>query len=351
MKTDTQNLKALYDKSNMHDAILSFPTQIKQILDMMEDWNPQHSYSGINNILILGMGGSAIGGDCAKVISQNSCSIPILVNRSYNIPKWVNKSTLVLASSYSGNTEETLSAFHQCISVNAKVLVISTGGEITELANKNNLDVFKIPTGFQPRAALGFSFSSILMVLNKLNFIEDKLVNELSNSVELLSKYSSKFTSENEDNPAIEYADKISNSIPVIYGSEDMTWVIAYRFRCQLEENSKVLAFHHHIPEQNHNEIEGWNQYPDFLENISIIWLKDEDDHIRSLKRMNISKDILRDIPKQQIIIETKGKSRVTRFLKLIHFTDWISYYLALQNKIDPTPVMRIQDLKRKMNE
>ncbi|MBC8214538.1 MAG: bifunctional phosphoglucose/phosphomannose isomerase [Candidatus Marinimicrobia bacterium] len=351
MEIDIRNLKSLFDSSSMHDAICSFPQQIQQSFDIMKDYEPINSYPDIRNVLILGMGGSAIGGDVVRVLMQDFCKIPILVNRSYDIPGWVNESTLVIASSYSGGTEETLSAFHQCLSAKAKIIVISTGGEITKLAENHNLDIVKIPAGFQPRAALGLSFSTLLLVLNKLRIANSDLVQDLKNSIEQLDAYSKNFVVDSVENEAIMIAKKIFKTIPVIYGSEDLTWVAAYRFRCQLEENAKMMAFHHHIPEQNHNEIEGWNQNPELLKKFTIIWLSDEDDHERSLKRMKVTKQLLNKTVENQITISETGNNRIVRLLKMIHFTDWISYYSALLHNVDPTPVERIQLLKRKMNE
>ena len=136
---------------------------------------------------------------------------------------------------------------------------------------------------------------------------------------------------------------------PIIYGSEDLTWVAALRFRGQLEENAKMLAFHHSIPEQNHNEIEGWSCHPDLLATKCIIWLKDKDDHPRSLGRMEVTAKLLDGQAGKQVEIAEKGRSALIRLLKMIHFNDWVSYYAALLNNVDPTPVERITKLKEEM--
>ncbi|SVE31485.1 uncharacterized protein METZ01_LOCUS484339, partial [marine metagenome] len=145
------------DQFNMKGAIAGFPDQINQSFSIMENWEKRNKYTDIHTILVLGMGGSAIGGDVARVISQDSCTTPIVVNRSYNIPNWVDSNTLILASSYSGGTEETLSAFKHCRVRNCPIIVFSTGGKITEYAEQYGLDRIMIPSGYQPRAALGFS--------------------------------------------------------------------------------------------------------------------------------------------------------------------------------------------------
>ena len=161
------------DVSNMKDAIKSFPNQIRESFEIMQNWSLINKYDEIQMILVLGMGGSAIGGDLVKVIVQNNCSIPIIINRSYSIPEWVDDKTLILASSYSGNTEETLSAFKQCHKKKSPIIIISTGGIISKYATEMHLDKIVIPKGFQPRAALGFSFTLIILILKHFNFITD----------------------------------------------------------------------------------------------------------------------------------------------------------------------------------
>ncbi len=342
-------LNSSLDKSNMKLAIAQFPDQISKSFDIMKSWSPQKIYKDINNILIIGMGGSAIGGDVARVIAQNDCSLPIFVNRSYNIPDWVGVNTLVIASSYSGNTEETLSAFNQCKQKQASIIVITTGGEIENYANQYHLDRILVPVGYQPRAALGFSFTLILYLLNKLGFIPDDIIDKIYSIIKPLMSMSVQM--QENDNGALKIAKKIYTTCPIIYGSEDLTWVAALRFRGQLAENSKMLAFHHNFPEQNHNEIEGWTCNQSIMNNMSIIWMHDTSDHSGIKSRMSISSKLLDLKAGLQINIKQDGINKIHRLIKLIHFTDWISYYAALLNNVDPTPVNRIKELKLKISE
>ena len=226
------------DKSDMQGAIRTFHEQIRTSIEIMKNWSPKKEYSDIRKIMILGMGGSAIGGDVARVIAQNHCMVPIIVNRSYTIPKWVDSNTLILASSYSGNTEETLSAFAQCKERNCPVLVLSTGGTLTQHAIDMELDMVSIPKGYQPRAALGFSFTLILLVLKHLGFIPHKVIEYVKKSIPSLDKLSSDLSL--PDNSALKIAENIHTTCPIIYGSENLTWVAALRFRGQLAENAKM---------------------------------------------------------------------------------------------------------------
>ena len=338
------SLNIAIDKYDMKGAIAGFSDQIKESFKIIDQWDQLNQYKNINSILVLGMGGSAIGGDVAKTIAQNSCNVPFIVNRSYSVPKWVDKHTLVIVSSYSGVTEETLSAYNLCKAKDSKLVIISSGGTIIDYANKYSLDRLIIPKGLQPRAALGYSFSIILLLLNKLNLISDQIIKSIYDSIEPLFNLSRELQSSN--NNIISLAEALKDTCPIIYGSEDITGVAAFRFRCQLAENAKILSFHHHFPEQNHNEIEGWTFNKDIIERLAIVWLTDKDDHFGVKNRMKVSSELLKSIVKLQITINQSGNNSCIRLLKLIHYLDWLSYYIAILKKVDPTPVERIQKLK-----
>ena len=336
------------DKSDMRGAIKSFSSQIEESLKIINNWSLNKKYSGIHHIMILGMGGSAIGGDVARMIVRQECLVPIVVNRSYTIPKWVNSNTLVVASSYSGNTEETLSAFSKCRERNCPTIVLSTGGNITQYADNMGLDKVILPKGYQPRAALGYSFSLIVLILERLGFINYRIIEVIKGSIIPLKELCLELSQVN--NSALNIAKEIHSTCPIIYGSDDLTWVAALRLRGQLAENAKMLSFHHHFPEQNHNEIEGWTVNEDITRNFSIIWMRDQDDDIGTQSRMDISSALLKSNVGKQLAISQSGNNRIERLLKLIHYVDWISLYASLFNNVDPTPVNRIQELKSQIS-
>ena len=343
------NINLDLDKSKMEEAIQSFPFQISDAIAKFQNINLINKYQEINNIMILGVGGSAIGADLAKIIVNEDCCQPIILNRSYTIPNWVNSKTLIIACSYSGNTEETLNAFKQCKKRNCKIIIISTGGKLVEEGQKLKLDNIIIPSGYQPRAALGYSFMFIILLLEKLRYIPNIIIKNINNSIKALKILS--FDLSKEKNSAIEIAQIIHSTCPVIYGSENLTGVVALRFRCQLAENAKMLSFHNNFPEQNHNEIEGWTVNKNIINKFSLIWLRDSDDYFKIKTRMDISSKLLNSIPKYQLTISQSGNNKIERLLKLIHYTDWISFYAAIFNNVDPTPVKRIESLKIKINK
>ncbi|MBC8479229.1 MAG: bifunctional phosphoglucose/phosphomannose isomerase [FCB group bacterium] len=344
------DLKNRLDPDNMYDAIAGFPGQIAHILEHLLPKALKYEHPEYQSVLIAGMGGSAIGADLVRAFTQGICEIPVFVNRNYSIPGWVNNHSLVIASSYSGNTEETLSCFYQARESGADCIIVTTGGKLLDLAKEHQLDALIMPAGLQPRAALGYSFTTLVLLFTKLGLLPLAVLDDLNRIHPILAEYSKSLQISAEDNPARDFAEQIHNTIPAIYGSDDLTWVAALRLRGQLAENAKMMALHHHIPEQNHNEIEGWTCNEDLLKKMSIIWLRDAEDSEQIQNRMDITSELLAPRAGCSLSVDQQGETPLERLLKMIHFSDWISYYAALLNGVDPTPVDRIGSLKEKLS-
>ena len=334
---------------NMFEMIESFPSQIKNqhnsLLDFQFDLS---NYKDINNVLIAGMGGSAISGDIISNFLKNNISVPVIVLRDYSLPKWVDEKSLVILSSYSGNTEETLSIYNESKSCSSMLVSLTTGGLLKEKSKKDNVPCLPMPLGFQPRAAIGSSLISLAMIFQKLALVDSSFIELLLNASKELPSFFENYCKDNQY--AYQIAEQINNSIISIYGTQSGTDVIGSRFRAQLAENSKIFSSHHILPELNHNEIEGWNENQFKNMKINIIWLQDEDDHERVKKRIKVTSELLSNIGINSIFISCNGDNSVERHLKLIFLTDMISYYLAIINSVDPVPVNRILDLKEKMS-
>ena len=335
------------DPDNMYQSIYDFPDHIVQALDIGRTINFHNTYDNIQNIVIAGMGGSAIGGDVVKLLTKNELKVPFVISRNYKLPNWVNENTLVICSSYSGDTEETLDSFDDSLNKGAKIIGISTGGTLTKLLIENKLDVVTIPSGLQPRAALALSFVPMLCLLNKLGFISSNSIKDLNSTVSLLNDFRDKYSNQNEQNPTYAIAQRIYKTIPIIYGENEYTGIIALRWKGQLSENSKMLAFCNDLPEMNHNEIVGWENNSALMDNISVIWLKDKDDHPRIISRQTATKDIIGKIAAKHEVVSLQGDTQVERLLHLVHYGDWLSYWCAILHKTDPTPVTKIDHLKR----
>lgn len=334
-----------YDPQNQFDVLVNSYKQIEFA------WNNEVKISNINateisNIFVSGLGGSAISADLMRNYLGDELPVPYIVNRNYNLPKFANKNTLFVASSYSGNTEETISALHQAIKLGCKIVCITTGGEVEEIARINNLSCIKVQPGFQPRYALGLSFFSLLKV-----FQEIKLIGNQNSVVEkILSNWKtngSKFTK--EGNEAITFAESLVGFIPVIYSVSDSTNSVGYRFKCQVNENAKLHAFHHEIPEMNHNEIIGWESYQEKQFNAKIVNIVDETYHSQIQKRFSILKDIFSKTGVEIISIKSNEENFKVRLLDLIYLADWISYYLGVLRGFDPSEIDNIHTLKEKL--
>ena len=343
--------KSIIDPQDMFEAIYNFTDQIKEAITIGEQINLQNDYSACTNIIVAGMGGSAIGGDVVKTITQNELTVPFYVNRNYSLPNWVNEKTLVICSSYSGNTEESLSAYEDALNKGAMICGISTGGKLSENIQSKGFDLVTIPGGLQPRAALAYSFVPMLYLLNKIGLISNTLIDDLFNSISSLEMKRDTNSAGDTSNPIYKMAKDIYGMIPIIYGITDTTGVIALRWKGQLCENSKMLAYHNEIPEMNHNEIVGWGNNPDLLSELSVIWLRDENDNERVRARQEITKSLLNDIDIMQHEVNAEGANNLERLLDLINYGDWLSYWCAILHNTDPSPVEKINKLKKALEE
>ncbi|MCJ7802584.1 MAG: bifunctional phosphoglucose/phosphomannose isomerase [Candidatus Marinimicrobia bacterium] len=343
--------KSQIDPQDMFGAIYRFADQIQEAIGIGEQINLKNNYSACNNIIVAGMGGSAIGGDVVKTLIHQELKIPFYVNRNYSLPNWVNEKTLVICSSYSGNTEESLSAYEDALKKGAMICGISTGGQLSEIIQAKGFDLITIQGGLQPRAALAYSFVPMLYLLNKIGHISNSLIDDLSSSIIYLENKRDTYSIGDSSNPTYKMAKDIYGMIPIIYGATDTTGVVALRWKGQLCENSKMLAYHNEIPELNHNEIVGWGNNPDLLSELSVIWLRDKNDNMRVRARQDITKTILDDIDIMQNEVNAEGANNLERLLDLINYGDWLSYWCAILHNTDPSPVEKINKLKKALEE
>ncbi len=293
------------------------------------------------NIVVLGLGGSAFGGELVKNYVEKSLILPINIIRDYFIPEYVKRNTLVIASSYSGNTEETLSAVQECIRESAFVVCITSGGKLLEIAKKYQYPYILLPTGYPPRSAVGFSFISKLNILYKLGLISD-FQEDFQETVNIIKTFS-------DFDEVQQLAKYFHNKIPVIYSSPSNE-SIAIRLRQQIQENAKQLCWHHVIPEMNHNELVGWEHPLHILENTHVLIIRSPEDHIRIEYRMDFVKEKLMSKKVQVSELILKGKSKMAQLIYGLHFSDWVSYELALLNNVDPIPVKVIDELKNSLS-
>tara|TARA_Y100001949_G_scaffold96619_1_gene81561 strand:- start:95 stop:1030 length:936 start_codon:yes stop_codon:yes gene_type:complete len=288
--------------------------------------------SNVNNkqIIISGMGGSGIGGQILSAISDTEGFAQITSWNNYNLPKWTAKNCFVICVSYSGNTAETLSAAKAALEIGCDIEIITTGGKLETLAKDNNLHTTKIEKGHQPRAALPLLLKALICRIGLPNLEEQ--INEVNRFTLPIDK-------------AKNIASQLKGSIPCIYSSDLMN-PVAYRWRCQIEENAKQLAFNHQIPEMNHNEIVGWT-----LPNnqMSVILIRDCNEKAQIKNRFEATKNVAWD---ELEIVEcvAEGKTPLARMISMIILGDLVSIELAKLNNVDPTPVEVIENLKTELD-
>jgi len=301
-------------------------------------------------VVVVGMGGSAIGGDLVRGYLSQSLELPIGVVRDYTLPKWVGEGWLVIGSSYSGNTEETLSAYREAILRGGKVMVITTGGRLGELATENGSPWIKIPPGYPPRAALAYSFFPILLSLGELfglgNFT-------LTGVADHLRRLREEYRSESpaQGNPAKRVAEKLYGRLPLIYAAPGPFEGVGVRWRGQLAENAKTLSFTSLFPEMNHNETVGWEVGGGIKGKVISLFLQDRGYHPRILTRMGLIGGMMEREGVEVLRLESSGGSLLERIFSLIYLGDWVSFWVALLEGVDPTPVARIDWLKRELGK
>ena len=340
------------DKSNMFEVLKDFPLQVKDALRIANKYK-LHNFNtkGIKNVIISGLGGSAIGGDLFRSFTQYEIKIPVTVNRNYSLPKFADSNTLVIISSYSGNTEETTSAYREAINAKCKIICITSGGEVKKIAGQNKHNCIIIPGGLQPRCALGYSFFTLLLLFVKLGLIKDRK-EEINETVKILETESVEYTNLNPDkNLALKIAIDLKGKLPVVYSSADVMDIVNLRWRGQISENAKILAYGNLYPEMNHNELVGWKLNADILKKIVVVFLKDENDNERIKLRMSITSEIYKKYADNIFSLESNGKYKLGRIFDSIYLGDWVSFYLAILNKVDPTPVDVINYLKGKLDK
>jgi glucose/mannose-6-phosphate isomerase len=321
----------------MKEHIANFTKQMREAITIGENAVLTPSKNQIRNVLVTGLGGSGIGGTIIAQITDKELKVPMFVNKDYFLPAFVNENTLVIVSSYSGNTEETVQAMDAALARGAKIVCVTAGGKITAMAKEKGCDLISIPGGMPPRACFGYSALQLLYILQSNGLIGDAFRKDLQDTIALLD-------AEEEVVKAATYklAGQLIGKIPAIY-CEARYEGVAVRLRQQINENSKMLCWHHVLPEMNHNELVGWTEpHPD----VAVLMFRNEDDFVRTQKRLSITSDVVKKFTPHFFEIHSKGKTQLQRTIYLLHYGDWLSWYIAEIKKIDATEVNVIDFLK-----
>ena len=340
------------DRDGMLAILNRFDKQLEEALEIGLGTFSVEIIPPVENILVCGLGGSASGGDFLQAYLGNSLKIPFLVNRGYSIPGFAGPSTLVFVCSYSGNTEEIISAFQESREAGCQVICSTSGGQLKELARQNECPCIQLPEGYPPRTALGYSSIPLLGVLSRLGVISDRS-EEVRRAIpwvrSCIDRYGEHTPS--QDNPAKNLALQAYRKIPIFYGSQSRLEMVAVRWRTQFSENAKQLAYSGVLSEMNHNEIAGWRHPAAHFQHLLPVFLRDCDDHPRIQLRAEITAKMLKKESGACFECWSEGESWLQRLLALMLLGDYASIYLAFLNQEDPTAVEVIDSLKLRLKD
>jgi len=323
-----------YDPQNLLDVIKKFPSQFEISL---KEKSKFPRIDRVKKIMICGMGGSAFP---SEVVSNFlGGKVNIAVSRGYKVPEYVTKDTLILLCSYSGNTEETISSFLDAKKKKLKTAVLTAGGELLELANKYKVPFLLLPSGIPPRCALGHFFTSLIIILEKCGLVslQDKKIQDLAKFLQNLDI----------ENSSLQIAKSLQGKLPIIYSSNAFS-SIAQIWKIKINENSKQQAFYNVFPELNHNEMIGWTT---LITNPHFIFIRNNEDHPNIQKRMDILKEIFREKKLEVTEVWMEGRNVLEKMFSTLYIADFVSYHLAIVNKLNPYPVDLVEDFKKRMTE
>lgn len=338
------------DRHDMWGAVVGLPDQIQAALAELADLTLPASMLEPEHIALLGMGGSAISGDLAAAMFRDTLRSPLAVIRDYRVPAWVGTSTLVIASSFSGNTEETLSALEGVRSRSLPFVAVTSGGKLADVARDAAMPLVRLPGDGQPRAAIGASLTSILSVLRAAKLIPDPAA-DLHGAVEQMKELIERETSDGDEVPETRrLARNLQERIPFVYAPVDLA-PAARRWKTQLNENAKVSAVWEALPELNHNAVVGYRIPPDLGAVAHVVFLAAEGDSPRLELREQLTCDILDRHGIEYSRAVAPAGSAIMQALWLVLFGDLVSVHLARLHGVDPTPVEAIDRLKARLAE
>lgn len=359
MNLDDLNRFKQLDPDNMLAHIDGLPDQIEAAWALGQTL-PLPDLSAVTQIVLCGMGGSAIGGSLVQALVMNACRVSLTINRDYDLPAWAaGPHTLVIGASYSGGTEETLSAFKQAIQRKTKLLAITTGGPIAELCRSAGGVVWPFEYKSQPRAVAGYSLALPLALLSRAGFIADKQALSVAEgsaavaeAVKAMREQQNSLRAESPvaRNPAKRMAGQVMDRYPLIFGSGIMA-PVARRWKGQISENAKAWAQFEDLPEMNHNSVVGTANPESLIGKYMVLFLESDFDHPRNKIRSEATRKLFMAAGFNTDVIRGVGATPLAQMLTALHYGDYVSYFLAMAYGVDPTPIGPIEALKRRLAE
>jgi len=321
----------------MMALVEAFPDQLIKALEIAASSAVKESINPPRNVLISGLGGSGIGGTIVAEMTSRDSVCPVMVNKDYFAPSFIDQNSLVLICSYSGNTEETLNVLQEVLSKKAEIVVITSGGKALDLATRNHLEHVIIPGGMPPRSCLGYAMVQVLNILSKKKVISRSYLEKVNGAAQLLKDKKENIISKAQSMAALVFGKKA-----VIY-SLGATEGVSIRLRQQLNENGKLLCWHHVLPEMNHNELVAWTESEPGL---AVIILRYANEYFRNLKRLDVCENVFRKYTPHIQSFWAEGNNEVEEIFYQIHVSDWASCFLAKAKNVDASDISIINYLK-----
>jgi glucose/mannose-6-phosphate isomerase len=351
-KVDVKTRRSRVDTSDMLGLVLSFPRHMEDAWNIGRDFAAGIEAGQYKQVIVCGMGGSAIGGDMLRSFFGDRLGAPLLSCRDYHVPAYVGPDAFVVISSYSGNTGETLSAYDSLRGRGAMIVAVSTGGKLEEACKADGVPFCRIPGGMAPRAAIAYSFFPMVQILRAagLGRIDDSEFDEALTAARALAN---EYGPDSQENRALDLAKTLQGKLPYIYSGPGLMEAIARRWACQFNENSKSPAHYAAYPELNHNEVVGWRDggLEEIQRRVLILSLEDADDHTMTRHQTDIGLGIDEPLAGGVVRFDGGGRGRLARMVSLLVLGDFASVYLALLYGVDPTPVENIDYLKKRLEE
>ncbi len=339
------------DPQGMLGYIAGLPRQCEDAWEWVLARQLPDEYRQARQVVILGVGGSAIGADLLRSLIVGECRIPVMVHRGYVLPAFVDHHTLVIACSHSGGTEETLAGFEGAQQRRARVLAVATGGELAKRAREQGLPLFQYHYPSQPRAALGYSLMTLLGIAQLLGLVSDKS-RDIEEAATVMRRLQTEIGESvpSETNAAKSLALKLQGRLPMVYAAEHLSEV-ARRWKGQFNENSKSWGSFDVLPELNHNTVAGYASPTTLSALAHVVMLTSPSNHARVRLRFEITRELLQQRGFACDVVEARGQSALAQILSTVHFGDYVSYYLAMLYGVDPWPIADIQFVKSRLSQ
>jgi glucose/mannose-6-phosphate isomerase len=339
------------DQGQMLRRVGELPDQLRDGWQKAPGVSLPAEYRRVERLLVVGMGGSAIGAVLLRSLLMGQCRLPIIVHRDDVLPAWADEKTLVVASSYSGDTEETLHSFAQARQRGLPLVALTTNGRLAEEARRHNVPLLTFQYASPPRAALGYSFVSLLALLARLDLIPtpEPPLRETIGLLEAMRETLREDVAE-EKNPAKGLARRLAGRLPIVFGGAPFE-AVARRWKCQFNENSKTWAAWDELPEADHNTVVG-TQFPtEVVARLTALFLIASHEDPRRASRRQVTMEVLAEAGIHCESLRAQGESLMAQIFSLVFLGDYVSCYLALLQGVDPTPIAAIQRLKARMSQ